>query len=669
MPNWMDMIDQLKKTYQTPIRSLAEQRQLQRRITEEMTPPAETQTLNSLKQPFFKDYLTTDEQTRSSRQKLREHLCSKLSYLAAQPVGKQPVPDLLQDLQHAIRFDLVGKINAKEAAAEIDSILAEDDLTELSSSQAKRAQKQKALTRGDLIASLCDAFQDTTPSELLGWDDKQIEKNIAKLNYIYQLGNVLNQTLDNQNPIVQFSDETRSRCENVRSLFEAASLVNQRVNLMLSPYYPYLDTDSLLRNTDIDRLRRSCQPLGALGRDLLDSASAERRIALLQLQQTAQENGFDLDKAGFTTPAGKKLDLRADNNAAIEYIYSGNPVLVTQNGVQIQFTCHGRNSCTTEEPVGYRSAFSKLDTELEELTHEVDNADPLYLLGKEQFRNMKHTLQRFSQCAKVLKTQNTPCTVQQLREFCELSQALVDTSQIYLNYKTAPSKDSEHRRVAAARAVHEYAISALSSFQLATNELRAVRLDENVREWHKSRMTSLQSSEAVRTVPGLQSSVDQLDAGFTRLLSSFSGQMYSAFDPTGKDADKPLTGNALNTAKQLLKYTVLQQILTADSRNPSIISQMTARFQPVYVMNFISMGDNFQKELKAMTPRKMHSYLSTLSMPSGPMTKLSGQVFKDVRAIYGAAPSKQTVQTKKTPAVRITPKTEKAATTRTASFS
>ncbi len=669
MPNWMDTIEQLKQTYQNSNHLLETRKQF---IFKVMSRSADTQTLDKLSQPFFKEHLIRDEQTRTSRQKLRKRLCTRLSYLGAQSDSKMPVPELLNDLRNAIRFELVGNQNNKEEAARVDGIFAEDEQKELSPSQTRQAQQRKALSRGELIASLCDAFQDVTPSNLLRWDDKQIEKNISRLNCIYQLGNVLNQTLDNQDPVVQFSDKTRRRCEHVRSLFEVAALVNQRANLILSPGYPYLDTDKLLHTAGRDKMHRYCHPLGVFGRDLLDSADAERRIALFQLQQAAQENGFDLNKAGFTTPSGKKLDLRADNDDAIEYIYSGNPVLVTQNGAQARLSYRGRSQDIAEESNLYQSAFSKLGTELEKLTRQVVDADPLYLLGKQQYRNMKETLQRFSQCAKALKTQNTPCTEQQLREFAELSQALIDTSEIYIKYKATPTKDSEHRRVAAAHAVHEYALAAYDSFRLAADDLRAVRASETlcdgIREWQKNRITALHNSEAVRMVPELRESVDQLDAGFTQLLNSSSEHLHAVFDPNGKDADKPLTGNALNTAEQLLKYTVLHQVLTADSSKPGIISQMAARFQPVYMMNLINMGKGFQEELNAMTPRKMHDYLNTLSTPGGPMTQLTSQVLNDIKVISVIAPAKSDPKTQ-TPVAANTPKQNKSKAVRAGSFS
>ena len=64
MPNWMDTIEQLKQTYQNSNHLFETRNQF---IFKVMSRSADTQTLDKLSQPFFKEHLIRDEKTRTSR--------------------------------------------------------------------------------------------------------------------------------------------------------------------------------------------------------------------------------------------------------------------------------------------------------------------------------------------------------------------------------------------------------------------------------------------------------------------------------------------------------------------------------------------------------------------------------------------------------------------------
>lgn len=436
------------------------------------------------KNDMLTGYLVPSRQNRDARRKVQAALAQKLSWEEAGAYDKKAnIPSVLHGLQNAYYYytnHVYARNDKLEIQRSFDSIFRDLDGSELAGKSDREKENllhEKALSRGRLIASICGDYSHTTASEMLNWSDAQIVDHFHEINHIYQLTSILQQTLDNQNPDVQFDEKTRKRCLHMYAMFNAVTCVYQRFEQILSPYYPYLNFENLATDNSIQQTNAACaanladkkQPseLTDLRTVLQNNAEAgpRRAMALLQAQAAQALGTARLDSMTFAHPDGREFDITDPTDELIEYIHSGKPIIVNASDTQKQLCYNPASDEVEVSTTAYGRVCECLfptNDALEALVKQMQDADPgylnnrLYNNGSPQFNDMKEALLRFSETAKQLKSQTDPISTKQLTQLKKQAVTLNQAAVNYLSYKGNPTTDLAKRRVNAATALRNF---------------------------------------------------------------------------------------------------------------------------------------------------------------------------------------------------------------------
>ncbi len=476
-------IDELKSTHNDHETS----EQFQDRIYNKLAETRSLPTIAVANNNLFLNY-RLDRRNLEARQRVRADLAQKLSQRDSADCNTN-VPSVLQGLQKAYHY-YTNYINESNDQYEIrrafnnDRLFRELDNTELLGKSAKEQEKlkhEKALQRGRQLAGICGDYANTSAFDMLNWNDAEIVRHFDEVNHIYQLTSILQQTLDNQNPDIQFDEKTRKRCQHMYEMCNAASYAYQRLEQIMSPHYPYLNISELVKDNSIQDINKFCANLANnklpdkdQQRDLTDlstvlqnTAEAKRRraVALVQAQGAHELGIHTLESATFSHPDGREFDITDPTDELIEYITSGKPIIVGGVSTQKQLCYNpdsGRVQVNTTAYGHVREQLFAADGGLDALVQQMQDADPgylhnrLYNNGSPQFNDMKKALLRFSETVKQLKTNTAPISNEQLEELKALTNDLSKKATAYLNYKGAPTSDLATRRVNAATALRNF---------------------------------------------------------------------------------------------------------------------------------------------------------------------------------------------------------------------
>ena len=428
---------------------------------------------------------------------------------------------------------------------------------------------------------------------------------------------------------------------------------------------------------------------------LQNSAETERRrtVALLQAQ-AAKELGVDtLESVTFSHSDGREFDITDPTDELIEYIHSGKPIIVggTNTQKQLRYNPDSRKVDATTTSYGHvREQLFASDGGLDALVKQMQDADPVYLHnrlynnGSPQFSDMKKALLRFSETVKQLENDTSSLSSKKLEQLKQQAEELSKMAAAYLDYKGNPTTNLATRRVSAAAALHNFLTGANGTpglnnylnqmFEEKLAELSRVqqepvekqRPDAKQVHFHdwvatfelkgKVNMDKLNSQDYLRfstsikklndmgpfSIKDQQSDcINALNARMNNILSR-SADIYTLFNSSEPDKPnelpKPLVGESLSLAQEVMRSTVLKHLLTKEASSldnkSNLIYRSIKNADINEALSLVSEQLPFQYAMEDMTPKDMYDFVTTMNDPDGPMQQLAKDVGK---AIYKEA--------------------------------
>lgn len=325
----------------------------------------------------YKKYLLSDEKTRSEHEKLtkrlREHLITESTMLADRKSGfPHPIPrmrmgvryyfTLMDDKEFLERFDRV----MYEAESEPEQLLrhrAEGMSLEEAEALTKREREVTGLKRGKLYAEMAKQFEQTTSEQLLNLTDEELVDSYAALNYLFHIsaaiGDLLEKEKDTGAQTFRFAPEDRAICEHLWSLYNAAKITQNRLKLILNPYYKYLDVNRFREDVSKPGDARD-QVLKQQGTQsyINDMASSILSIPKLDIQmEESRDKSIAYLESLNITPDDVTSAVWTDNGKDADVF--NNDILRLNDGAQLKLTAKNKCIVIKKDENGYEFEIAK----------------------------------------------------------------------------------------------------------------------------------------------------------------------------------------------------------------------------------------------------------------------------------------------------------------------
>lgn len=518
--------------------------------------------------------------------------------------------------------------------------------------ETDEARRQDALRRGKLLEEMMDFFDEQTPETLLkDLTDEEIVAGYPMFAFMQSFcGNLDRFSGKDTDKDLLLSEDGRKKCEYLRSLQPCLTAICNRANIILNPYYKYLD------NRKISECGNKKEFEGAFGdfctrKEPLYAAGYGMSIALASGSEELARADENIKPLGeyddFADSYIEKLDAKTEelgfgegkrytdeNHAGFEseaelkqYLYEGRTVTVTEGDRTVEIRFSATNAKVVKDSAAHPDTeqaaedYAGMGTQkkFDRLFKSFMDADPALMKSSPQFKAMRETLEQY---AKVYQKgaaglKNSMDADHQRKLLIEL----FEKAQDYLKYKgTSSSKPSTKLRITAAQNIQTFVLQQLPKADLLvtgmtmTEEQEARERNRHFCESGKAMLNEAHRSLSVN--PGMLAVRQRLEQELNEENGIFAGLRAGKPDTDARKLGENERRRVENFLEDLVIHAMVQkeEQQNADNNRKLGIYGALLYKDEAALRTIIKNTGSIQHRLEKMTCKKLEELITD---PSG----------------------------------------------------